>query len=113
MSVWHISGSNFMLNIYYNLKEFYLLLKELFLVCYPSRPFLFSRIDESVLSRCEGRTSTNDDPVKMQQSLFERLCPLLIIRMLPLRIFDDLNLSAMYDKLLIQGIMHGMLFCLP
>ncbi|KAK9986731.1 hypothetical protein SO802_031682 [Lithocarpus litseifolius] len=64
-------------------------------------------IDESFLSRCEGRTSTNDDPVKMQQSLFERLCPLLIIRMLPLRIFDDLNLSAMYDKLLIQGIMHG------
>ncbi|XP_065618285.1 uncharacterized protein LOC112025718 [Quercus suber] len=64
-------------------------------------------IDESFLSRCEGRTSTDDDPVKMQQSLFERLCPLLIIRMLPLRIFDDLNLSAMYDKLLIQGIMHG------
>ncbi|KAM4091257.1 hypothetical protein ACJW30_09G123600 [Castanea mollissima] len=64
-------------------------------------------IDEGFLSRCEGRTSTNDDPVKIQQSLFERLCPLLIIRMLPLRIFDDLTLSAMYDKLLIQGIMHG------
>lgn len=65
------------------------------------------RIDESYLSRWESRISISDDSLKMQQSLFERLCPLLMIRMLPLRFFNDLNLSVMYDKLLIQGIMHG------
>ncbi|KAG6694135.1 uncharacterized protein LOC122276108 isoform X3 [Carya illinoinensis] len=64
-------------------------------------------IDESLLARPESRTYANHDSVQMQQYLFERLCPLLIIRMLPLRIFDDLNSAIMYDKLLIQGIMHG------
>ncbi|XP_059462765.1 uncharacterized protein LOC132191689 isoform X2 [Corylus avellana] len=55
----------------------------------------------------ESGTYTNHDSVTMQQSLFERLCPLLIIRMLPLRIFNDLNSSIMYDQVLIQGILHG------
>ncbi|GLT55250.1 hypothetical protein SLA2020_283890 [Shorea laevis] len=55
----------------------------------------------------ESTTYTNHDSVKMQQSLFERLCPLLMIRMLPLRIFNDLNSSIMYDQVLIQGILHG------
>ncbi|KAJ4706438.1 putative ARM repeat superfamily protein [Melia azedarach] len=40
------------------------------------------------------------DSVKMQQYLFEHLCPLLVIRLLPLRVFDDLNSTIMYGQLL-------------
>ncbi|XP_039010853.1 uncharacterized protein LOC120139789 [Hibiscus syriacus] len=56
-------------------------------------------IDEGFLSRWETRTCTSDDSMRMQQSLFERLCPLLIIRLLPLRVFNDLNSSVMYGQL--------------
>lgn len=45
--------------------------------------------------------------MEMQQSLFERLCPLLIIRMLPLGVFDNLKSHNMYGQLAIQGIIHG------
>ncbi|KAI3891549.1 hypothetical protein MKX03_033096 [Papaver bracteatum] len=44
-----------------------------------------------------------DDSCKLRDSLFDRLCPLLIIRLLPLRVFDDLNSSSMYGHLLIEG----------
>ncbi|KAK6244141.1 hypothetical protein QUC31_010550 [Theobroma cacao] len=63
-------------------------------------------IDEASFSRWETRTCTSDDSMKMQQSLFERLCPLLIIRLLPVRVFNDLNSSVMYGRLHNQGIMH-------
>ncbi|KAJ7972236.1 putative ARM repeat superfamily protein [Quillaja saponaria] len=55
---------------------------------------------------CENRTKTNNDAAEMQQSLFEHLCPLLIIKMLPLQVFNDLNLSTMYGHLS-QDIMLG------
>ncbi|KAJ1429936.1 Armadillo-type fold [Sesbania bispinosa] len=42
----------------------------------------------------------------MQQSLFEHLCPLLIIKMLPMKTFNDLNSSIMYGNLS-QNLMHG------
>lgn len=45
----------------------------------------------------------------MQQLLFEHLCPLLITRMLPLSIFNDLNSLVMYDQLSNQGIINGKL----
>ncbi|KAI3911793.1 hypothetical protein MKW92_045211 [Papaver armeniacum] len=44
-----------------------------------------------------------DDSCKLRDSLFDRLCPLLILRLLPLRVFDDLNSSTMYGHLLIEG----------
>ncbi|XP_021281670.1 uncharacterized protein LOC110414666 isoform X2 [Herrania umbratica] len=64
-------------------------------------------IDEAFFSGWETRTCTSDDSMTMQQSLFEQLCPLLVIRWLPLRVFNDLNSSVMYGRLHNQGIMHG------
>ncbi|KAK8705328.1 hypothetical protein V6N13_048932 [Hibiscus sabdariffa] len=58
-----------------------------------------TEIDEGFFSRWETRTCTSDDTMRMQQSLFGRLCPLLIIRLLPLRVFNDLNSSVMYGQL--------------
>ncbi|GAV57287.1 hypothetical protein CFOL_v3_00825 [Cephalotus follicularis] len=63
-------------------------------------------IDESIFYRWDSGTNTSDNSMKMQLCLFERLCPLLIIRMLPLRVFNDLNSSMMYGQLLDKGIMH-------
>uniref|UniRef100_A0A5B6YYI7 Uncharacterized protein n=1 Tax=Davidia involucrata TaxID=16924 RepID=A0A5B6YYI7_DAVIN len=63
-------------------------------------------IDESFFSRWENRTYTSDDSVKFQHSLFDRLCPLLIIRLLPQSVFNDLNSSIMYGELLNQCVLH-------
>ncbi|XP_028774436.1 uncharacterized protein LOC114731438 isoform X1 [Neltuma alba] len=63
-------------------------------------------VDESLLSRWVNRTYTNDEFVEMQQSLFEHLCPLLIIKMLPLKAFNDRNSSLMYGNLR-QDIVPG------
>ncbi|XP_061373685.1 uncharacterized protein LOC133316013 isoform X2 [Gastrolobium bilobum] len=63
------------------------------------------KIDESFLSRWECRTYTSDEFEEMQRSLFEHLCPLLIIKMLPMKTFNDLNSSIMYGHLS-QNIMH-------
>lgn len=51
----------------------------------------------------------SDDYVEMQKSLFERLCPLLIIRLLPLRVFNDVNSSIMYGQLRNKVINRGMI----
>ncbi|KAH1123046.1 hypothetical protein J1N35_006206 [Gossypium stocksii] len=56
-------------------------------------------IDEDFFSRWETKTCPSDDSMRMQQSLFERLCPLLIVRLLPLRVFNDLNSSVVYGQL--------------
>lgn len=56
-------------------------------------------IDQSFIKLGSG-TYKSDESERNYQSLFERLCPLLVIRLLPLRIFDDLNLSIMYGQLL-------------
>lgn len=50
--------------------------------------------------------------MELQHSLFDRLCPLLIIRLLPLRVFDDLKSSLVYGELLEEHMMHGILVCL-
>lgn len=59
---------------------------------------LFYRLDES-------ETSSAD-------SLFERLCPLLILRLLPLRVFTNCSSSIMYGQHPNQGILHGRLIYL-
>lgn len=44
--------------------------------------------------------------MELQHSLFDRLCPLLIIRLLPLRVFDDLKSSLVYGEFLEEHMMH-------
>ncbi|XP_021893322.1 uncharacterized protein LOC110811211 isoform X2 [Carica papaya] len=61
-------------------------------------------VDESFLSRWDSGTYTSDDSKRMQQVLFDRLCPLLILRLLPMRVFDYLESSIMYGQLLSRGI---------
>ncbi|KAG5555643.1 hypothetical protein RHGRI_006333 [Rhododendron griersonianum] len=51
----------------------------------------------------KSHDSEIDSPVKLAHSLFDRLCPLLIIRLLPLRVFNNLNSSLMYGVLRDQG----------
>ncbi|KAG2405658.1 uncharacterized protein HKW66_Vig0049130 [Vigna angularis] len=57
------------------------------------------QIGESFVSRWEQRTYTSEEFEEMQLSLFEHLCPLLIIKILPLKTFNDLNSSIMYGHL--------------
>ncbi|KAJ4979551.1 hypothetical protein NE237_010331 [Protea cynaroides] len=64
-------------------------------------------INEEILSGWKSGTNTEDDLVKFRHPLFDHLCPLLIIRILPLRVFNDLNSSAMYGQLLNQEITNG------
>ncbi|KAK9941679.1 hypothetical protein M0R45_007376 [Rubus argutus] len=61
---------------------------------------------ESSFSRLECQTYKIDDSENMQQTLFEHLCPLLIIKMLPLRVFNDLDSTIIYDQLFNPGIVH-------
>ena len=70
-----------------------------------------SRIDESFLSRWEYKTYSSDEFEEMQQSLFEHLCPLLILKMLPMKTFNDLNSSIMYGHLS-HDIERGKYSCL-
>ncbi|XP_058207692.1 uncharacterized protein LOC131320827 isoform X6 [Rhododendron vialii] len=51
----------------------------------------------------KSHDSEIDNPVRQAHSLFDRLCPLLIIRLLPLRVFNNLNSSLMYGVLRDQG----------
>ncbi|CAJ1911035.1 unnamed protein product [Sphenostylis stenocarpa] len=63
------------------------------------------QIDGNFLTRWEQRTYTSDEFEELQRSLFEHLCPLLIIKILPLKTFNDLNSSIMYghlSKIIIQ-----------
>ncbi|CAL5356438.1 unnamed protein product [Camellia sinensis] len=50
-------------------------------------------------NRWENQNYEVDNPLKLEHSLFDRLCPLLIIRLLPLRVFNDLNSSLIYGEL--------------
>ncbi|KAL5729342.1 hypothetical protein ACHQM5_002313 [Ranunculus cassubicifolius] len=44
---------------------------------------------------------------ELNNHLFDRLCPLLLIKMTPLRIFDDLNSTHLYGQLLKHCDLHG------
>ncbi|KAF5175422.1 Arm repeat superfamily protein [Thalictrum thalictroides] len=47
-----------------------------------------------------------DESIELKNSLFGRLCPLLIIRLLPLKVFNDLSSTAMYGQLLNVDALH-------
>ncbi|KAI6696746.1 hypothetical protein NL676_016865 [Syzygium grande] len=64
-------------------------------------------VDESLLARRDTINSASYDAERMQKSLFERLSPLLILKILPLRVFNDLNSSILYGQLLNQDSMHA------
>ncbi|XP_023543535.1 uncharacterized protein LOC111803391 isoform X3 [Cucurbita pepo subsp. pepo] len=63
-------------------------------------------IDESFYTK-RGSQNVDISP-SVQQSLFERLCPLLVIRMLPLEVFNDLSMSVMYGQLPNRAIINDM-----
>ncbi|CAI9100017.1 OLC1v1036934C2 [Oldenlandia corymbosa var. corymbosa] len=54
----------------------------------------------------EGKTETcqGNDSLECETSIFSHLCPLLVIRVLPLRVFDDLGSPLMYGENLIRKI---------
>ncbi|KAG8371928.1 hypothetical protein BUALT_Bualt12G0013800 [Buddleja alternifolia] len=64
------------------------------LILYMSEP---KEIDDS-FSKLKERTDTNSETMKHEQFLFTRLCPLLVIRLLPLRVFDDINSPLVYGE---------------
>lgn len=68
---------------------------------------IFGRVDESLLALRDTINSASYDAERMQKSLFERLSPLLILKILPLRVFNDFNSSILYGQLLNQDSMHG------
>ncbi|XP_023637799.1 uncharacterized protein LOC17887274 isoform X2 [Capsella rubella] len=49
---------------------------------------------------CRSDTKISIDKTKSEKSLFDRLCPLLILRLLPQRVFDDIDSSTIYGKFL-------------
>ena len=72
--------------------------------------FFSGRIDECFYTKQDNQDE--DISLSVQQSLFERLCPLLVIRMLPFEVFNDLSMSDMYGQLPNRAIMHGIFFYL-
>ncbi|CAH9105580.1 unnamed protein product [Cuscuta epithymum] len=56
----------------------------------------YTRGQEDSFSESLGTTNTTE---KWQLSIFSRLCPLLVIRLLPLSAFDNLGSSLMYGEL--------------
>lgn len=56
-------------------------------------------LDQSWLLKSENVTFSGDSSLSLKSSLFDRLCPLLVIRLLPLRVFNDLNSSVVYGWL--------------
>ncbi|KAD3336291.1 hypothetical protein E3N88_31810 [Mikania micrantha] len=63
-------------------------------------------IDETLLSELDITRTESD--IKLQHSLFNRLCPLLLIRILPLKVFNDQKSSLVYGDLHSQNNnVHG------
>ncbi|KAL6523246.1 hypothetical protein OROGR_016849 [Orobanche gracilis] len=63
-------------------------------------------IDEC-FSKGEEKTDSNSWAMEREQCLFSRLCPLLVIRLLPLRVFDDLNSSIVYGEFSRNADVHA------
>ncbi|KAK6945314.1 hypothetical protein RJ641_026416, partial [Dillenia turbinata] len=57
-----------------------------------------NEMNGNFLTNWEGAKVSAVVSTQMQQALFDRLCPLLILRMLPLRVFSDLKSSVMYSQ---------------
>ncbi|KAL0383567.1 UNVERIFIED_CONTAM: hypothetical protein Scaly_0644000 [Sesamum calycinum] len=49
-------------------------------------------------SKSRGREESESEAMEHENCLFRRLCPLLVIRLLPLRVFDDLDFSLVYGE---------------
>ena len=60
----------------------------------------------------ESQALKNENPDSLGNMVFGRLCPLLIIKILPLRVFDDLHCATMYGQTLRECVEHGMLLCI-
>ncbi|XP_049934180.1 uncharacterized protein LOC116255757 isoform X3 [Nymphaea colorata] len=60
-------------------------------------------INESLISKWKAGCYTENDSIELKDMLFDRLCPLLLIRLLPLRVLDDLDSSIVYGKLARSG----------
>ncbi|KAL6530431.1 hypothetical protein OROMI_028320 [Orobanche minor] len=54
--------------------------------------------EQKEIDEGEGRSESNSGAMERGQCLFSRLCPLLVIRLLPLRVFDDLSSSIVYGE---------------
>lgn len=63
-------------------------------------------MDESFISTSDTKGSV--DKTKLEKSLFDHLCPLLILRLLPQRVFDDIDSSTVYGKFLSGDSANGM-----
>ena len=63
--------------------------------------------DESFFTKRGSKNYAVDDSMKLQHSLFDRLCSLLVIRLLPMRVIDELDFSVTYGQLLNQVVVHG------
>ena len=63
--------------------------------------------DESFFTKRGSKNYAVDDSMKLQHSLFDRLCSLLVIRLLPMRVIDELDFSATYCQLLDRVVVHG------
>ncbi|KAI3802107.1 hypothetical protein L1987_30232 [Smallanthus sonchifolius] len=59
--------------------------------------FFSPRIDETLMSELDISRTEND--IKLKHSLFSRLCLLLLIRLLPLKVFNDQKSSLVYGDL--------------
>ncbi|VVB06055.1 unnamed protein product [Arabis nemorensis] len=57
-----------------------------------------NKMDESFISTSDTKSSV--DKTKSEKSLYDHLCPLLILRLLPQRVFDDIDSSTVYGKFL-------------
>ncbi|CAA7399297.1 unnamed protein product [Spirodela intermedia] len=53
-------------------------------------------MDESWVSDRSKESFESDNAIRLKSSVFSRLCPLLILRLLPLKIFDNLGSSTLY-----------------
>lgn len=51
---------------------------------------------------------SNSEAIKHEHCLFTRLCPLLVIRLLPLRVFDDLKSPLVYGEIPHNSTVRGM-----
>ena len=51
------------------------------------------------------------DKTNVEKSLFDHRCPLLILRLLPQRVFDDIDSSTIYGRFLRGDYVNGMYPC--
>ena len=69
--------------------------------------FLGSVNDSYSKGKGESRETDSNTEALKHENLFIRLCPLLIIRLLPLKVFDDLNAPLVYGKSLNNSETQG------